>query len=188
MWGKIMPTIHTPRFTFFTLAVTHTHTHTHTQLTAPSISTVSFCVLFADFFPCSLQYSVFTPSPRFHQLQPYLSSVPLSPASLLPPSIPLSFLWCCVVDQQPGERQVQECRPNLPASPPKLHGTVPITLWPTKAFPGLALVTRAPPLLWLQGVSLDACFTATPRTCPPAASTPREAGLQRSNNFAEPDG
>lgn len=83
---------------------------------------------------------------------------------------------------------MQEFWPDLPASLPKLHGTVPITLWPTKAFPGLALVTRAPPLLWLQGVSLDACFTVTPRTCPPAASTPREAQLQRSNNFAGPDG
>lgn len=88
------------------------------------------------------------------------------------------------------ERQVQEFWPNLLSSLPKLYGTVPITLWPTKAFPGLALVMRAPPplLLWLQGVSLDACFTATPRTCPPAASTPREAQLQRSNNFAVPDG
>lgn len=83
---------------------------------------------------------------------------------------------------------MQEFWPDLPASLPKLHGTVPITLWPTKAFPGLALVTRGPPLLWLQGVSLDACFTVTPRTCPPAASTPREAQLQRSNNFAGPDG
>lgn len=83
---------------------------------------------------------------------------------------------------------MQEFWPDLPASLPKLHGTVPITLWPTKAFPGLALVTRGPPLLWLQGVSLDACFTVTPRTCPPAAFTPREEQLQRSNNFAGPDG
>lgn len=42
------------------------------------------------------------------------------------------------------ERQVQECRPKFSASPPKLYGTVPITMWPTKAFPGLALVTCAP--------------------------------------------
>lgn len=45
----------------------------------------------------------------------------------------------------------------------KLPGTVTIILWPTKAFPGLACVTRAA-LLWWHGVSLAACFTAPQNT------------------------
>lgn len=56
----------------------------------------------------------------------------------------------------------------------KLPGTVTITLWPTKAFPGLACVMHAA-LLWWRGVSLTACFTAPQNTASSHIPTPGDA-------------
>lgn len=88
----------------------------------------------------------------------------ISPAHLLHPIV--IFVVLCGWPTA-RERQVQKCRPNLTASPPKLHGTVPITLWPTKAFPGLAVVTRAPPpFAVVTGGVIRRLFYCNPKNVP----------------------
>lgn len=153
-----MPTIHTPRFTFSSFAVTLLQIHTHTpQHTANPVCQSLQCpsALFTDFFSCS--FSVFCPN-SFYQ---FLSG------SLSPSALHL-FVISVVLWGWPTarERQVQEFWPDLPASLPKLHGTVPITLWPTKAFPGLALVTRGPPPTVVTGGVIRCLFYCNPKNVP----------------------
>lgn len=125
-------------------------------------------------------------------------------AAFSSPRSPLSFIDC------------RRCSPPLPPSLCRFCGSAPLTKSQGETSAGVpakflcfsAQITwdspnyhvanqsiswvstgdACPPLLWLWGVPLDACFTATPRTCPSAASTPREAQLQRSNGSVEADG
>lgn len=140
VWGKIMPTIHMRCFTFSAFTVRLLCTYTANPLCQ---SLVFLCFLFTDFFQCSLSVFCLHSFSPLRQLQPYLFPIPHNChlSSSLHPFV-ISVVLCGWPTAR--ERQVQECRPNFPASPPKLHGTVPITMWPTKAFPGLVLVTRAP--------------------------------------------
>lgn len=96
MWGKIMPTIHMPCFTFSTL---HCVTPQHTRCkSTPTISTVFPCSLFTDFFPCSLSVFRHHSFCQFPQLQLYLFGVSYRYhlSTPFPPSLSL-FFFCGAV-------------------------------------------------------------------------------------------
>lgn len=87
VWGKIMPTIHTPRFTFSAFAVTLLYTHTllihSANLYGFPLLSIHWCLSMQPF--SILLHSFF----QFPQLQPYLFWVPylLHLSSSLPPSL-----------------------------------------------------------------------------------------------------
>lgn len=163
--GKMMPTLQMPRLTFFTLSEPPLFIHRAHLCTF---------LLLCGFFPRSLPVHLF----------PYLYPPPSTPPN--PPSL------CRFCGSAPLTKRQGETSAGVPAKflclsaqitwdSPNYHVANQSISW-------VSTGDACPPLLWLQGVPLDACFTATPRTCPSAASTPREAQLQCSNKVAETDG